>query len=305
MAENTTQELPQKTFYYHADASPIGGTINRPFSGFVPSHTSLSLPLVGGFVEKQRKGRAWKNIVTYSNESAHVSGSRKDEAEDGPWTTQVSATIEHLNILEVVTADKVVAQLSVAHPFDGGHPTISVVGSQFINLRISGQLIEPVIKYDLFADHDSSSDPDPKKRYPKQAWPKQQQFLDKVEKQLTDAKDTFNRKRPFEITKKTKLFVPIESTPSYPSGHSTRATLWALVLAQIFPDQKDALMARARQVGDDRVLGGVHFPSDVEAGRKLAAAIADQMLTDPDFQSQLAAAKTECLAKQKSPHPNN
>ena len=194
MAENTTQELPQKTFYYHADASPIGGTINRPFSGFVPSHTSLSLPLVGGFVEKQRKGRPWKNIVTYSNESAHVSGSRKDEAEDGPWTTQVSATIEHLNILEVVTADKVVAQLSVAHPFDGGHPTISVVGSQFINLRISGQLIEPVIKYDLFADHDSSSDPDPKKRYPKQAWPKQQQFLDKVEKQLTDAKDTYTKK---------------------------------------------------------------------------------------------------------------
>ena len=194
MAENTTQELPQKTFYYHADASPIGGTIHRPFNGFVPSHTSLSLPLVGGFVEKQRKGRPWKNIVTYSNESAHVSGSRKDEANGGPWTTQVSATIEHLNILEVVTADKVVAQLSVAHPFDGGHPTISVVGSQFINLRISGNLIEPVIKYDLFADHDSSSEPDPKKRYPKEAWPKQQKFLDKVKTQLTDAKDAYTKK---------------------------------------------------------------------------------------------------------------
>ena len=194
MATNTMQELPHKTFYYHADASAIGGTINRPFSGFVPSHTSLSLPLVGGFVEKHRKGRPWKDIVTFEKESTHVSGSRKDEAEGGPWTTQVSATIEHLNILEVITADKVVAQLSVAHPFDGGSPTISVVGSQFINLRISGNPIEPVIRYDLFADHDSSSEQDPKKRYPKQAWPKQDKFLEKVKTQLTNAKNTYTKK---------------------------------------------------------------------------------------------------------------
>jgi hypothetical protein len=194
MAENTPQETTPKTFYYHADANAIGGTINRPFSGFVPSHTSISLPLVGGFLEKQRRGRQWKNIITYASESTHVSGSKKDEANGGPWTTQVSATIEGLNILEVVTADKIVAQLSVAHPHDGGSPTISFVGSQFINLRISGNLIEPVIKYDLFADHDGVDEENPNKRYPKQAWPKQEKFLKKVEAQLINARDTYTKK---------------------------------------------------------------------------------------------------------------
>src|ERR1700748_48556 len=114
MEEKAVQKPIKKTFYYHADANALGGTIDRPFSGFVPSHTSLSLPLVGGFVEKQRKGRRWKDIVSYTSESTHVSGSKSPESEDGPWTTQVSATIEGLNILDVITADRIVAQLSVS-----------------------------------------------------------------------------------------------------------------------------------------------------------------------------------------------
>ncbi len=194
MAANPTEDPIQRQFLYHADANAIGGTINRPFNGFVPSHTSISLPIVGGFLEKQRKGRAWKNIVTYANESTHVSGSKKDEAEGGPWTTQVSATIEGLNILEVVTADKVVAQLSVAHPQDGGEPTISVIGSQFDNLRISGQKITPVLRYDLFAEHDGSSEDDPKKRYPKKSWLKQEKFLEKVTAQKAQAKEKYAKK---------------------------------------------------------------------------------------------------------------
>jgi hypothetical protein len=194
MAESTTENPIQKTFFYHADASAIGGVIHRPFNGFVPSHTSISLPLVGGFVEKQRKGRAWKNIVSYTAESTHVSGSKQDEGENGPWTTQVSATIEGLNILDVVTADRVVAQLSVAHPHAGGEPTISVIGSQFDNLRISGEKVEPLIRYDLFSEHDGSSEADPGKRFPKKPWPRQDKFLEKVNAQKANAKQKYAKR---------------------------------------------------------------------------------------------------------------
>lgn len=200
MAENLTPGSVKKTFYYHADANALGGTIDRPFSGFIPSHTSLSLPLVGGFVEKQRKGRRWKDIISYTSESTHVSGSKQAEQEDGPWTTQVSATLEGLNILDVITADRVVAQLSVAHPHDGSEPTISLVGSQFLNLRISGNPIEPVLRYDLFSEHDGllkengSVQNGPKKLYPKKPWPKQEKFLEKVGAQMANAKDTFAKK---------------------------------------------------------------------------------------------------------------
>lgn len=191
MAEIPAEDPIQRQFLYHADANPIGGTIHRPFNGFVPSHTSISLPIAGGFLKKQHKGRKWKDIVSYDSESTHVSGSKKDE--DGPWTTQVSATITGLNILEVVTADKVVAQLSVAHPQDGREPTISVIGSQFENLRISGTKIEPVIRYDLFSDHDGVSEEDPTKRYPKKTWPRQEKFLAKVAAQKAQAKDKYGK----------------------------------------------------------------------------------------------------------------
>lgn len=196
MADNNP--ILQKTFFYHADANPIGGIITRPFSGFVPSNTSVSLPLVGGFIEKQAVGCKWNNIVSYTRESTHVSGSKKDAATGGPWTTQVSSTIEGLNILEVVTADKVVAQLSVAHPYEGGDPTISIMGSQFINLRISGIPIELILLYDLFTDHDGlygedgvTPEEDNKKHYPRQPWLKQKKFMGKVEKQLANAREAF------------------------------------------------------------------------------------------------------------------
>jgi len=44
------------------------------------------------------------------------------------------------------------------------------------------------------------------------------------------------------------------------------------------------------------VLGGVHYPSDVAAGRILGNAIADKMLANPEFQAALAKAKAECAA---------
>jgi acid phosphatase (class A) len=113
------------------------------------------------------------------------------------------------------------------------------------------------------------------------------------------AKNEFGRKRPFMVDPRVKPCVTLETTPSFPSGHSTRATVWAYVLADIFPEHRMALLARARQIGDDRVLAGLHFPSDVEAGRTLGKAIADQMLANPDFQAELEKAKAECMADAK------
>jgi len=179
MPKNDTQGPVQKTFYYHADASAIGGTIHRPFVGFVPSQTSISLPLVGGFIEKQRKSRKWKDIVSYESESTRVSGSQQDPDRDGPWTTDVSASIERLNILGVIEADKVVAQLAISHPYNGDEPSVRLLGSQFENLRISGVKIDlGPLRLDLFEEHDGLPG-----RYPKKRWPMQKKLLDKVKSQ--------------------------------------------------------------------------------------------------------------------------
>ena len=79
----------------------------------------------------------------------------------------------------------------------------------------------------------------------------------------------------------------LEKSMSYPSGHATRGIIFALVLAELVPAQKDAILARGKQIGDDRVLAGVHFPSDVVAGQTLAKAILAQLMASEAFQGGL------------------
>ncbi len=111
-----------------------------------------------------------------------------------------------------------------------------------------------------------------------------------------DAKKQWNRPRPYQADRAIHPCVSLDSTSSYPSGHATNAIVWGTLLSEIFPDQKDRLMARARQIGEDRVIAGVHYPSDVEAGEKLGAEIAKQLLANVDFQVELRRTRAECLA---------
>jgi acid phosphatase (class A) len=106
-------------------------------------------------------------------------------------------------------------------------------------------------------------------------------------------KKHWNRPRPYISNPAIVPCGKLENSAGYPSGHSTRGTIYAEILADIFPDQRAALMERGRQIGWDRVIAGVHYPSDVAAGRVLGNAIAEQLLASPDFQAQLADVKSE------------
>ena len=90
-------------------------------------------------------------------------------------------------------------------------------------------------------------------------------------------------------------FVPMLSEPSasYPSGHSARATCWAEILVDTFPDKRDALLARGREIGFDRAIAGVHFPTDIYGGRVIGHAVAQKLLENPTFRADLARVKAE------------
>ena len=70
------------------------------------------------------------------------------------------------------------------------------------------------------------------------------------------AKNLWQRVRPPLADPRIHTCVTLEKTPSYPSGHAMRGILWATLLAEIFPQQRDALMARGKQIGDDRFAVG-------------------------------------------------
>ncbi len=108
--------------------------------------------------------------------------------------------------------------------------------------------------------------------------------------------ERWGRVRPWLVDDRVKLLVKPIQRPSYPSGHSTTNHVWAHVLSELFPSKRSAFFARAYAIGQHRVEGGVHFPSDVMAGKKLAAAIYTKMSQNPTFQQELAAARAELTA---------
>jgi len=108
------------------------------------------------------------------------------------------------------------------------------------------------------------------------------------------AKAKWERKRPPYADDRIKPCVEMEENGSYPSAHAVRGVVWTRILAEIFPDKKDQLLKRGLLMGEDRVIAGIHFPSDVAAGQKLGDALADKLLADPNFQKALKEAKAEC-----------
>lgn len=111
------------------------------------------------------------------------------------------------------------------------------------------------------------------------------------------AKDRYKRVRPF-VAAGESMCDPAHETMlrndgSYPSGHAAIGMAWALVLADLAPDRIDALLQRGLAFGQSRVICNVHWQSDVDAGRLVAAAVVAQLHSRPEFVAQLSAARAE------------
>lgn len=108
------------------------------------------------------------------------------------------------------------------------------------------------------------------------------------------AKEYYKRRRPFAVYGDPNC-TPREQLKddSYPSGHSAIGWAWALVLAEIAPDRVNDILARGLAFGQSRVVCGVHWKSDVEAGRVIGASVVSRLHADPVFAAQLAAARKE------------
>ena len=118
-------------------------------------------------------------------------------------------------------------------------------------------------------------------------------LFDDVKSVTAPAKAAFGRPRPPLVDRRIETCRPLEQTASYPSGHAARGWMMALLLSDMAPERTNALLARGRDYGDSRVVCGEHFPSDVEAGRLVGAAVAGAARQDPRFRQDLAEARAE------------
>jgi membrane-associated phospholipid phosphatase len=89
-----------------------------------------------------------------------------------------------------------------------------------------------------------------------------------------DAKFAYWAIRPFQLDPGFRTVVTTPNHPSYPAAHACYSMAAATMLAHLFPRDAEAMMALARESGNSRIWGGLHYPSDVAAGQELAQRVA-------------------------------
>lgn len=115
------------------------------------------------------------------------------------------------------------------------------------------------------------------------------------------AKVDFDRLRPFIVDPRVN---PIRDDPevtaaphhrsgSYPSGHATFAYVTGILLAAMLPEKATEIFPRAALIAQHRLTAGVHYPTDIEAGRIAGTVIANVLLHDPRFLAAFAQARGE------------
>lgn len=105
-----------------------------------------------------------------------------------------------------------------------------------------------------------------------------------VEKLVDLSKRYWDRPRPNGASKKHS---------SYPSGHAAFAASTAIFLAQLVPCKREQIFAQARTFAENRIVLGLHYPSDVAAGWTAGTLAAFEMMQNPAFQRDFAATKAE------------
>ena len=109
----------------------------------------------------------------------------------------------------------------------------------------------------------------------------------------------FHRLRPFEYFNDHVLTLweedELRGEGSYPSGHTIRGWVMALMLSEINPDAAEALYAKGWEYGESRVIAGAHWQSDVDASRAAASIAYAKIQTSKEFRKQVARARAEFL----------
>jgi acid phosphatase (class A) len=106
-------------------------------------------------------------------------------------------------------------------------------------------------------------------------------------------KQRFGRPRPYNLDTTLHPVCETNKEASYPSGHSMNGYLYAFTLAEMVPEQHDAILRRADQYAYNHVVCGSHYLTDTQASRQLASFLFGYLLSNSHFLQELGAATSE------------
>lgn len=107
------------------------------------------------------------------------------------------------------------------------------------------------------------------------------------------AKAVWPRRRPPFADARIVPCVEFADSGAYPSGHGIQSYMWAGLLTAMFPDQAAGFERRAQETLRYKLLSGVHYSSDLRAGRLVGEALAREFLKNPTVQKLMVELRTE------------
>ncbi len=138
---------PRTSFVkFHAGGHAFSADFVRPVCYQIPTQAAVSLATSGGHGHAQVDEFSVPRVVRFQKAQSHVSGSYED---DKTATSHASISIERLNILDVITADRIVVRLTSEHKLGDAEGHILAIGSLYENLRIGGYKFDIKLKHEL------------------------------------------------------------------------------------------------------------------------------------------------------------
>ena len=163
-----------RTHYFHANASAIGGFIERPLVKNIPVQSPTSLSPSGGADEAATANFQFEQIISARSTRSRVEGSFLA----GLPTTRAMATVEGLNVLDTIRADELVAYISTEHPAqDPDVPRVDLSRTAITGLRIGEAILR--VHLDLGILNDGNG-----KRFPKRPYLLEKSLWKKADKKF-------------------------------------------------------------------------------------------------------------------------
>lgn len=135
-----------RVHYYNAEATILNGHLRLPLVRQIRSQAHVQLAPEGGYLSERSENYRLEGAISFRSAYTQVAGNRGTKPGHG-WATLSTTAIEGLNVLDVLTADRVVRQIITEHPLEGYVPSISFLGTRFENLRIAGHPVK--LDFDL------------------------------------------------------------------------------------------------------------------------------------------------------------
>src|SRR3954453_11498734 len=132
-----------------------------PFHETVETQASSALPPTGGYSSSSASHFRYREIFRFEHARTLVTGSRlsdvmRDSGPERVHSNLIQSVIEGLDILGVVTADRIEAHIVSEHVSGGsGEPTVTLAGTRFENLKIAGVPVEIDLATDVLDRYDT------------------------------------------------------------------------------------------------------------------------------------------------------